>query len=107
MTGFGNEREYVEEILREFRSRIPDAVDFARQNRVLLVNARNGRSIDIGLAGIPFEQQMIERASPFAFAPGISLVPQITINVLLMIRYLGSGPGTGGRYGWVKPDSVP
>lgn len=89
LTGFGNEREYVEEILRSFHGRIPDVASFATQNRVLLVSASNGRSIDVGLAGIPFEQRMIERASVFTFAPGISLVTCSAEDLVVLKAFAG------------------
>ena len=61
-------------LLDRFESRIPKAVNFALENRVLLINASNGVAIDISLAGLPFEQQMIEHATKFEYAPGCSLL---------------------------------
>src|SRR4030042_2912918 len=44
-------------------SRIVDAVDFARKNRVLLLrHDQSGRNIDIYLGILPFETEMVERA---------------------------------------------
>jgi len=73
MTGFGDELTYVEEILAHFRPRLADAANFALQNRVLLIAASNGVPVDIGLAGIPYEERLIQRATPFEFASGVSL----------------------------------
>ena len=61
-------------MLTAFQSRIPDAEAFALQHRVLLVSASNGVAIDISLAGLPFEQTMIARATPFAYTPDCSLI---------------------------------
>ena len=36
-------------------------------NRVLLLNASNGKSIDISLAGFQFESEVVARASDFLF----------------------------------------
>jgi len=88
-TGFGNEQGYVQQILTEFRGRIPDAAQFALQNRVVLVSASNGRPIDIGLAGIPFEQRMIDRASAFAFAPGVSLITCSAEDLVVLKAFAG------------------
>jgi len=74
LTGFGSEETYARETLSHFRSRIPQAVEFALKNRVLLVKASNDVPVDISLGGISFEEEAIRRAKPFDFAPGVSLV---------------------------------
>ena len=53
--------------MNKFKSRITDAEKFAFANRVLLLYASNGVPIDISLSGLPFESQMIKRATPFSF----------------------------------------
>ena len=73
LTGFGGESDFVGEILGDFAGRIADADRFALESRVLLVSASNGVPIDIALAGIPFEEQLIGRASDFEFLPGVCL----------------------------------
>lgn len=89
LTGFGNELAYVEQILGRFPGRIPDAADFAIENRVLLIAASNGRPIDIGLAGIPFEERMIERASAFAFTPDVSLITCSAEDLVVLKAFAG------------------
>ena len=89
LTGFGNERGYIEQILGQFSARIPDADQFALENRVLLIGASNGTPIDICLAGIPFEEQMIERASPFLFAPDVSLVTCSAEDLVILKAFAG------------------
>lgn len=61
LSGFGNEEVYVDALLARFGSRISNAKDFALMNRVLLLLASNGVAVDISLAGLPFEQEMIKR----------------------------------------------
>lgn len=74
LTGFGQEDEFTVPLLNSgYRGRVADAAAFARRNRVLLLNAPNGISIDISLAALPFEEQAIRRASLFEFAEGCSL----------------------------------
>lgn len=70
----GDEKKYVDAILTTFKGRIPDADNFAITNRVLLVSASNGVAADISLADLPFEKQMIERATPFEFCSGCKLI---------------------------------
>ncbi len=74
LCGFGNEKMYVEALLEEFKSRITDAEKFALTNRVLLLYASNGVSIDISLSGLPFEDQMIKLATPFSFHLDCTLI---------------------------------
>ena len=74
LTGFRNETNFIDPLLKRFAARVPDARDFALRNRVLLLSASNGAPLDVSLAGIPLEEKMIERASPFAFAPDCSLI---------------------------------
>lgn len=72
-SGFGNEGMYINELLETFNARIPDALNFALKNRVLLLSASNSVPVDISLSGLQFESQMIERATPYSFYPGCSL----------------------------------
>jgi len=74
LSGFGNEDRYIYELLATFETRISEAVDFALTNRVLLLSASNSIAVDVSLSGLPFEEQMIERATPFPYAPDCSLL---------------------------------
>jgi len=73
LTGYGTEGAYVDKLLSTFESRIDDAKEFALENRVLLLSATNGVPIDISLASLPFEEQMIQRAVSFEFDKGCCL----------------------------------
>jgi len=88
-TGFGEESTYVDETLARFQGRIPDAHRFALENRVLLIWASNRVAIDVSLAGIPYEEQLIRRASPFAFAPGASLVTCSAEDLVILKAFAG------------------
>lgn len=74
LTGFGSEEMYIRELLSRYKPRLDDAARFARENRVLLVSASNGIPIDISLGGLPFEEGLVSRATPFAYARGVSLI---------------------------------
>jgi hypothetical protein len=71
--GFGREHEYARAILDVLPPRIDGALAFAVANRVLLVRAADGIPVDIALAGFPFEQEIIDRASLHEYLPGIEL----------------------------------
>lgn len=74
LCGFGNEEKYINTLLENFKARIPEPRNFAFTNRVLLLYASNGVSVDISLSGLPFEEQMIKRSTPFSFYPDCSLI---------------------------------
>jgi predicted nucleotidyltransferase len=61
-TGFGGEAPVVDGLLAEYAGRIADARDFALRHRVLLIRTASGVEVDVALAGLPFESEMINRA---------------------------------------------
>ncbi len=73
LTGFGNELEYIDKLLKYFKPRINDAKEFALNNRVLLLMTESGIGIDISLAALPFEKQVIERATNVNYGTDIFL----------------------------------
>jgi hypothetical protein len=73
LSGFGREEAFIAPILSAYRGRFPDAAEFARRNRVLLLDSPQGVPIDIALAGLPFEALVVERSSLYEFEPGCSL----------------------------------
>ena len=73
LTGFGGEAAYVEVLLAEFESRIPNAAAFAEHNRVLLLRTHDGFGIDIALGAMPFEASAIDRSSKAELVPGAIL----------------------------------
>lgn len=62
LTGFGNERPYIDELLAHYQGRRPDAADFAERRRVLLLQSANGIGIDIAMGAFPYEALAIERS---------------------------------------------
>lgn len=74
LTGFGNEADYVDKLLGLYKGRIPDAREFAINNRVLLLISKEGVPIDVALGGIAFEEKIISRTSRYEFLPGLSLL---------------------------------
>jgi hypothetical protein len=74
LTGFGGEEAFVEPLLAHFQARVPDAAAFAIKSRVVLMTASNGTPVDVALGGLPFEENAMERATPFQFGPALTLV---------------------------------
>ncbi len=60
---FGTEEALVDALLTRFTPRTPSARAHALDRRVLLLKASNGVSLDISLAALPFEEEVLQRAS--------------------------------------------
>lgn len=73
LAGFGQEQEFARTILSWYEPRVPDAVEFAVTNRVVLARAPSGVGIDVALGCLPFEESAVARATPYEFAPGVLL----------------------------------
>ena len=91
LTGFRDEESYVDALLASFSSRHDGAREFALVNRVLLLIAKNGVPIDVSLAGFPYEEELVARATPFAFAKGIVL-PTCSADDLFIMKAFASRP---------------
>lgn len=83
-TGLGEEPPFVDSLLGEFEPRIPAARQFSLDNRVLLLNASNGAPLDVALAGIGFEERMLDRATSHSYARGVSLRTASAEDLLVM-----------------------
>jgi len=73
LTGFGNEEQFVKYLSHKYEPRIDNADEFALRNRVLLLKSDRNIPIDIALAGLPFEQCAVERATDFSFLVSVTL----------------------------------
>jgi len=63
LTSFGDEEPFVERLLENFASRVPDARALARRARVVLLRSRSGIPVDIELGALPFEERSVARSS--------------------------------------------
>ena len=73
VTGFGDEEQFIDELLREYPGRLSDTKNFALQNRVLLLRDSNGVGIDISLGALPFEERVIERSVEIQAESGVKI----------------------------------
>ena len=73
LSGFGSEDVYIVGLLTGYSPRIPDAAEFAYRNRVLLLQTPEGIGIDVSLAALPFEANVVSRASVYSFGPGLDV----------------------------------
>jgi hypothetical protein len=91
ITGFGKEREIVARILKQLPPRTKDALDFALENRVLLVKTKGGVAVDISLGALPFEESVVKRATPYRFRPRVSLLT-CSAEDLVVLKAFASRP---------------
>ena len=73
MTGLGSEALYIDPLIEHYQARIAGAREFALAHRVVLVETTAGIPLDISLGALPFEGRVIDRASPYEFAPEVSV----------------------------------
>lgn len=100
LTGWGEEDRYVSALLDQFQARISDAHAFAVARRVLIMEASNGVPIDISLGALPFEAEMVKRATSVEFAPGLKL-PCCTPEDLFVMKAFAGRPRD-----WLDAQSV-
>lgn len=89
LTGLGDEDRFANEFLKHFRGRISNAADFAATNRVLLLYATNGTSVDISFGTLAFEFDMMDRTTSFHFADGIVLPTCSAEDLFVMKAFAG------------------
>ena len=89
MTSFGEEAPYVDALLGRFRGRIPDAREFALQNRVVLLRSDSGIPIDAALGAMPFEERATDRATEFVIQEGIALTTCSAEDLVVFKAFAG------------------
>lgn len=87
--GLGTETEFIDALLSHFSPRIDDARRFAFESRVVLVNSSAGVPFDIALAGFPFEEQVIERATDCQFSEGAILRTASLEDTIVLKAFAG------------------
>jgi hypothetical protein len=73
LTGFGGEEAFIRVLCGQYAGRVPNPESFALRNRVLLLISDSGIPIDVALAGLPYEERVMDRASSFAFLEDVTL----------------------------------
>lgn len=73
LTGFGDERPFIDALLSRFQSRVPNPVEHAERTRVVLLQSADGIGIDIALGAFPFEDSAIRRSRKIEAMDGIHL----------------------------------
>jgi hypothetical protein len=89
ISGFGPEAEFVDALLAVYRCRIPKGRDFALQRRVVLLESHSGVPIDVSLGGIPFEERVVERSSPWDIGGSEPLVTCSAEDLVVLKTFAG------------------
>jgi hypothetical protein len=89
LTGFGGEQPFISALLERFEARIDDAAAFALTHRVLLLRAPSGVGLDIALAGLPFEEQVVARSSLFELVAGTPLRTCSAEDLIVLKSFAG------------------
>ena len=91
LTGFGGEEYFIQVLLQHFQARIPDAAQFARERRVLLLRSAKGVGLDVALAALPFEELAVQRSTMFEYPPGTSLRTCSAEDLVVLKAFAGRG----------------
>jgi predicted nucleotidyltransferase len=89
LTGFGQESAYVDILLAQFTGRVANAREFALINRVLLITTGSGVPVDVSLGALPFEERLIQRASPFSLGQGESVRTCSAEDLIVLKAFAG------------------
>jgi hypothetical protein len=89
---FGSEEAIVDGLMHHFGARRADARQFALDRRVLLLRASNGVHLDVSLAALPFEAEVLERASTWRRVSDVPLVT-CTAEDLVVYKLISARPG--------------
>ncbi len=89
LAGFGGETPVVDALLGSLDARVDGAREFALRHRTLLARAPNGIPIDVALGGLPFEERMVERASPYDLGDGVSVTTCSADDLIVCKAFAG------------------
>jgi hypothetical protein len=89
LTGLGNEARILDILLGAFASRIDDARGFAARTRVVLLQTADGVAIDATLTALDYEAEIIARATPFEFVPGMRLRTCSAEDLIVLKAFAG------------------
>lgn len=91
LVDFGNERIAASEVLKRYQSRIEDAISFAIQARILLLQDLRGNKIDLSLGGMPYEERMWQRSSNWDL-PGLGRIRTCSAEDLIVLKAFAARP---------------
>ena len=90
-TDFGREKFFAETLTTEYQSRIDNPIEFAIQNRIVLLQTTSGIGVDLSLGGLPYEQRMIDRSSDWKI-PQHGTIRTCSAEDLVVLKTFASRP---------------
>ncbi len=84
LAGFDSAEFTIDLLLKRFEGRVANAREHAMRYRVLLL-AVDGIGVDVGLAGFPYEEAAIRRATMEEISEGI-ILPVVSANDLIVMK---------------------
>jgi hypothetical protein len=84
--------QVFQKLLTAFRPRLPDALEFALQYRVLLLSASNGVPVDISLAPPGYGEIVAQRAWRIAITPDAPPIAVISPEDLIVHKLIAHRP---------------
>ncbi len=99
-TGFERDGATISLLLSGFAPRRADAAEFAQLNRVLLLKSSEEIGIDVALAGLTYEKQVIDRARLVEYAPETSLRVCTAEDLIVLKAFAGR------RRDWADIESI-
>jgi hypothetical protein len=91
LTGFGEEKKFVDALLDELSPRLPDAAEFALRHRVLLARTPDGIEVDVAFGALPFEERSVDRASAWQVREGLTLTTCSAEDLVVHKAFAGRG----------------
>jgi len=69
--------------------RLPNGLQFARQNRVVLLKAPDGTAIDVSMGFLPFEMEVAARATRFEIGENLQ-IPVASVEDLVIMKLIAA-----------------
>ena len=91
LTGFGQEKKFVDVLLGELSPRLPDAAEFALRHRVVLAKTSEEVDVDIAFGALPFEERCVARASVWEVREGMKLTTCSAEDLIVHKVFAGRG----------------
>ena len=89
LTGLGDEKQFIQRLVKAFTLRVAGADQFAMTSRVLLLQSKQGIGIDVSLGALPFEVEMLRRATLEKVLPGIRVRTATAEDIVVMKTVAG------------------
>lgn len=100
LTGFGTEEPFIDELMKHYEGRREDTKEFALERRVLLLRSSGDIGIDIVLAALPFEENVVDHSTHYEFMPGLKLLTCSAEDLIVMKTFADRGQD------WVDVEGV-